>query len=62
MDRSSYPFLIIGGALVGAATDVALSMLSIGGAALDGAVGFAVVLWLGAWTNSRARKSALATR
>jgi hypothetical protein len=61
MDRSSYPFLIIGGALVGAATDVVLSVLSIGGAALDGAVGVAVVLWLGAWTNFRVRKSAEGT-
>jgi len=61
MDRRGYTFLIIGGALVGAATDVVLSVLSIGGAALDGAVGFAVVLWLGAWTNFRVKKSTQAT-
>lgn len=33
-----------------------LAVLGIGGAAVDGAVGFGVVLWLVAWTDIRFRK------
>ena len=62
MDRGGYPVLVIGASLIGAAIAVVLSVLSIGGAALDGAVGFAVVLWLVAWTNFRLRKATQATR
>lgn len=53
LDKGGYPFLVVVSALVGAAVAVVLSVLGIGGAALDGAVGFAVVLWIVAWTNIR---------
>jgi hypothetical protein len=56
LDRGGYPFLVIVAALIGAAVAVVLSVLGVGGAALDGAVGFAVVLWLVAWTNIRLGK------
>jgi len=39
--------------LVGAAVAVVLSVFSIAGAALNGAIGFAIVLWLTAWSNFR---------
>jgi len=53
LERGSYPVLVIGAALVGAAVAVVLSVFSIAGAALNGAIGFAIVLWLTAWSNFR---------
>ncbi|MDA4115367.1 MAG: hypothetical protein OK442_02285 [Thaumarchaeota archaeon] len=53
LKRGSYPVLVIGAALVGAAVAVALSVFSVASAAVDGAMGFCLALWLTAWSNFR---------
>jgi len=53
LERASYPFLVIGAALTGAAIAVVLSVFGIAGPPLDGAIGFGVYLWLVSWGNLR---------
>ena len=59
MERNSYSFLIIGSALIGAALDVVLSLLDIAAPAAYGAVGCALVLWIGAWSNLRSKQAGI---
>ncbi len=56
MDKGSYPILVIGAALIGAAIAVALSASGMTGPALDGGIGFGVTLWLFTWGNFRSRE------
>jgi len=57
LDRGSYSLLVIGSALIGASLVVVLAVAGIASPVIDGATGFALWLWIGAWGTLRNKKA-----
>ena len=56
LDKETYFYLVVAAALLGAAIAVNLSVLKIVQPAIAGAAGFAIVLWVRAWSNTKEKR------